>query len=229
MITVVGHRGAGGLSPENTFKSFEQAISLGVDAVECDVHVSADGRLVVMHDHTVDRTTNGTGAIAEMSLADIRRLDAGDGQPPPTLEELLDMVRGRCGLYCELKADGTEAPAAQAVSSRGMDEDVLFISFDAQRLANIHKLLTSARTSLLFGRERFDDIFPAIQLAKAEMIGVHHRDLCLDTVARATEAGLAVAVWTPNTTAEMAAMIAMGVESITSDFPDLVLALLRKS
>jgi glycerophosphoryl diester phosphodiesterase len=228
MITVVGHRGAGGLSPENSFKSFEQAISLGVDAVECDVHVSADGRLVVMHDGTVDRTTNGTGAIADMFLADIRRLDAGDGQPPPTLEELLDRVRGRCGLYCELKADGTPAPAAEAVNSRGMDDDVLFISFDAQRLANIHKLLPSARTGLLFGRESFDDILPAIQLARAEMIGVNHRDLSLNTVARAAEAGLQVGAWTPNTTAEMAAMIAMGVVSITSDFPDRLLALLHK-
>jgi glycerophosphoryl diester phosphodiesterase len=227
VITSVGHRGAAGLSPENTLAGFQQAMDLGVDAVECDVHVSADGRLVVMHDATVDRTTNGTGALAEMSLDEIRRLDAGDGQPPPTLEQLLDLTGGHCGLYCELKADGTEALAAEAVARRDMVGEVLFISFAAQRLANIHEILPSARASLLVGPERFDEIVANVELAKAEMIGVHHRYLCPDTVTRAAQAGLAVGAWTPNTTAEMAAMIAMGVDSITTDFPDRLLGLLR--
>ena len=120
MTEVVGHRGAKGLVPENTLPSFEAAIAFGCDATECDVHLSADGHLVVCHDHTVDRTTNGTGAIAAMTLTELRVLDAGNGAQIPLFEEVLALVKGRITLLCELKGDGTADAAVAAVRTAGM-------------------------------------------------------------------------------------------------------------
>ena len=92
MVYVVGHRGAAGVLPENTLAGFRYAIELGVDYVECDVHLSRDGQLVVMHDATVDRTTDATGAICDLDFNRIRALDAGEGEQIPTLDEVLALV-----------------------------------------------------------------------------------------------------------------------------------------
>src|SRR4051794_23137839 len=103
----VAHRGASAYEPENTLRAFEKAIELGADMSEIDLHLSKDGELIVMHDYSVDQTTNGHGAIKEMTLEEIKRLDAGQGEQVPTLQEVIDLVRGRNGLYIELKAEGT--------------------------------------------------------------------------------------------------------------------------
>src|SRR5262252_5883544 len=100
---VGGHRGNPAEHPENTLASFRSAIELGVDLIECDVHLSADGELIVIHDHTLDRTTNGTGLVVQRSLADLRRLDAGGGERIPVLAEVCELARDRVGLAVELK------------------------------------------------------------------------------------------------------------------------------
>src|SRR5438046_1238870 len=94
-IIVTGHRGAAGLEPENTLRSFRRACDLGVDRVETDVHLTRDRRLVCIHDATVDRTTDGSGAVGDLTLEEIRRLDAGKEERIPTLTEAIDVVRGR--------------------------------------------------------------------------------------------------------------------------------------
>src|SRR5712691_9894392 len=97
-IFVTGHRGAAGLEPENTLRSFRRACELGVDRIETDVRLTRDGRLVCLHDATVDRTTDGTGPMAEMTFDQLHRLDAGHGERIPTLEGALATVRGRAVL-----------------------------------------------------------------------------------------------------------------------------------
>ena len=101
----IGHRGAAGHAPENTLASIEKAIALGADLVELDVQRTRDGYLVIIHDKTVDRTTDGTGSVSRMTLATLRTLHAGDGQRVPTLEEALQVANGRVGLIPEIKAD----------------------------------------------------------------------------------------------------------------------------
>src|SRR5205823_15082801 len=115
-ILVTGHRGAAGLEPENTLRSFRRACDLGVDRIETDVRLTRDDRLICVHDAAVDRTTNGVGPVAEMSFDQLRWLDAGDGERIPTLEEALATVRGRAVLQIELKGEGTARPTLEVLA-----------------------------------------------------------------------------------------------------------------
>ncbi len=103
MPNIVGHRGAPFEEPENTLRSFKRALALGVAAVELDVQLTKDGRLAVIHDDTLDRTTNGKGRVQEFTLAELKQLDAGRGEPVPALEEVFDLVRGTAHLLVEMK------------------------------------------------------------------------------------------------------------------------------
>lgn len=225
--TVIGHRGAAGLKPENTLASFEHAIELGVDAVECDVHLTRDGRVAVIHDDTADRTTDGTGRIAEMTLAEIRALDAGDGQRVPTLEELLSAVAGRCGLLCEIKADAAAAPAAEAVLASGVERDVIFISFALGRLVEVKRRRGDLQVGAVFGSDDLDEIDRALELGLSQ-VGLYYKAVSPAIVERVRAAGVSLGVWTPNRLSEMKAMIALGVDAITTDRPDILMDYLKR-
>jgi 5-deoxy-glucuronate isomerase len=117
---IVAHRGASAYEPENTLRAFRRAMEQGAEMSELDLHLSKDGALIVMHNATVDQTTNGHGAIRELTLAQIQRLDAGQGERVPTLPEVIDLVRGRHGLYIELKAEGTPRPTVDLLRANSM-------------------------------------------------------------------------------------------------------------
>jgi glycerophosphoryl diester phosphodiesterase len=238
-ILVVGHRGAAGLEPENTLGSFQKAVELGVDAVECDLHLSADGELIVIHDDRVDRTTNGKGKVAKMTLSQLRQLDAGKGGIPnairrvgnpqriPTFQELLDLIKGKVQLFCELKAEGTAGPAAAAAIDRGMADDILFISFKQQLLRQVKQARRSLRIGALFAVVRAALFDQALALG-IEQVGVQHKQISLGLVERVNKAGIALGAWTPNTPDEFRAMLALGVQQLTTDRPDLLLRHLRR-
>ncbi len=103
MAKIMGHRGAPADEPENTLGSFRRALAVGVAAVELDVQLTKDGRLAVIHDETLDRTTNGRGPVKNFTLAELKRLDAGRGEAIPSLEEVFDLVQGQAHLVVELK------------------------------------------------------------------------------------------------------------------------------
>lgn len=221
-IHVIGHRGAAALLPENTLAGFRFAMDLGVDGVECDVHVTHDGQAVVMHDEEVNRTTNGSGKVAELSLEQIRGLDAGGRQRVPTLADLLDLLAGRCHLYCELKVDGTQQPAIDAVLARNMQSCVTFISFDLQRLTDIRRHRQDLRIGALFAAPTMNDLAEAIQLGVC-YVGIHDRYVVPAAVDRIHRAGAAAGAWTPDNLDAMLAMTDLGVTHITTDRPDLLL------
>ena len=128
-MILTGHRGAAKLEPENTLLSIQKAIDLGVDQIEIDVHLTRDQHLVVIHDATVDRTTDGQGAIADFTLAKLKQLDAGKGERIPTLQEVIDLVSGKVILQIELKGPNTAEPVIQAVKQNSMENGVLLTSF----------------------------------------------------------------------------------------------------
>ena len=225
MVAVIGHRGAAGVAPENTLESFGRAIELGVAAVECDVRLSRDGHVVVMHDDAADRTTDGSGAIAELDFEAIRRLDAGAGQRVPALDEVLDAVAGRCDLLCELKAEGAAASVG-AAARRQMLGEVVFLSFRFDFLEEARRRAGDARIGALLAVPRSAEVERAAAMG-CEFVGVHYRNVSLAAVAKAHEQGMRMNVWTPNELWEMQAMIALGADTITTDRPDILLEHLK--
>jgi len=222
MVQVIGHRGIAGLEPENTLRSFRRAIDLGVDYVECDVRLTSDARLVLIHDETVDRTTNGAGRVVDMTFDAIRGLDAGHGERVPTLEELIDLIRGRVKAHIELKAEGTAEPVLRLVESKGMVADVALTSGDTERLKDLRALSAHVAIEQIFGDPPPDAIERALSV-RAQRLSVHHKHATADYVSAAHDAGLQVVAWPPNTEPQMQAMIDLGVDFICTDRPDILL------
>ena len=226
MIEVIGHRGAAGLEPENTLRSVRRAIELGVDRVEIDVRVSRDGGLVIMHDETVDRTTNGHGYVSELTLNELRSLDAGMGEKIPTLKEILEFTMGKAKLEIELKVPEATEPTIQLVEELNAEKDVIVISFMHELLERVHDLNPNIKTGALF----FDvpkDILQRALKVHACSIHVYYRNVNSELVKGAHRSGLEVAVWNPNRIEEMREMIGLGVDAIGSDRPDILIRLLR--
>ena len=222
MTYVCGHRGAAGLKPENTLAGFREAVAMGADFVECDVHLSRDGEIVVIHDDTLDRTTNATGAVRGLTLAEIRMADAGGGERVPTLDEVLDVVVPKARLLCELKND-TVVPAAVAkVRERGLLDRVTFISFNVAALTLARAQGADVKLGyLLFNPSEADIAFA--QYLKAESIDMDYRRACYHVIRAIHGAGLLARCWTPNDPVEFAALVGLGIDSITTDRPDLLL------
>lgn len=228
MVYVVGHRGAAKVLPENTLKGFRYAIDLGVDYVECDVHLTRDERLVVMHDARVDRTTNGAGAIRDLDFETVRGLDAGDGEQVPTLDEVLATVQGHVTLLCELKGEGVEAAAVRAVAERKMESEVIFTSFHVERLAAVRALGESYQLGAILPDPTQADIDQVLELGVVG-VGVHYKNLCLRIVERVKDAGLDLRAWNPDTLPEQKAMIALGADGIGTNRPDILMDYLKNA
>ncbi len=220
-MMVIGHRGCPGLRPENTLEGFAHALRLGVDAVECDVHLSSDGVPAVIHDASVDRTTPGRGAVVEFRMRDLRRLGV------PDLDAVLEEVGGRAQLLIELKAPGTAAAALKAVEDHGLLDSTTFLSFDLARLERVRSLAARARTGALFSGTE-GDVVAAARACGAAVLDIGHRALDAPLLAAARAAGLAVFTWTPNSEAELRAQVALGPDGVTTDHPDRLLALLGR-
>jgi len=226
MIEVIGHRGAAGLEPENTLRSVRRAIELGVDRVEIDVRISRDGRLVIMHDETVDRTTNGHGYVSELTFDDLRSLDAGMGEKIPTLDEILKFTMGKAKLEIELKVPEATEPTIQLIEELNAEKDVIIISFIHELLERVHDLNPNIKTGALFFEVPKDILQRALKV-HASSIHVYYRNVNSELVKEAHRSGLEVAVWNPNRIEEMREMIDLGVDAIGSDRPDILIQLLR--
>jgi len=215
----IGHRGACGHAPENTLASIEKAISIGCDFTEVDVQRTADESLILLHDERVDRTTNGKGAAAEMTLADIRKLDAGGGQVIPTLEEALATAGGRIGLILELKAEGLAYDVCGIVRASGFPGEIIYASFLHDELQHVRRADPDARTLVLFKRLSKDPAAEATRL-QATHVGLRFDTATLPLVKALHKARLRVFVYTVNRPADIARMRALGVDGIVSSHPD---------
>jgi len=222
MVYVVGHRGAAAVMPENTLKGFRYAIALGVDYVECDVHLSRDRRPVVIHDATVDRTTSGKGALRDLTFARIRSLDAGQGELVPTLDEVLEEVHEQAHLLIELKGLGVEEAAVEVVKAHGMVDDVTFSSFSLDRLAAVRAMGSELRLRAILPNPSDFELACAVEL-KAVGIDIRFSHASLHLVESAHRKGLEVLAWNPDSWREQMAMIALGVDGISSNRPDMLL------
>ncbi len=220
----IAHRGASALAPENTLAAIRCAIELGIPWVEVDVQACADG-LAVIHDDTLERTTDGHGPVATQPLAALHRLDAGDGERIPLPQEVLDLCRGRCAVNLELKGPDV-APRllpllARALAGDWPAEALLCSSFDWPQLQSLRAALPGLALGVLC--QRVD----AAAVAMARTLGARVLACALDqadaaAVAAAHGAGCALWVYTVNEAAVASRLAALGVDAVFSDRPQAV-------
>ena len=233
----IAHRGASGRFPENTLTAFAAAIEAGAQMCELDVQLTRDGAVVVMHDDTVDRTTDGHGAVRGMTLAELKRLDAGvrfgnefKGERIPTLEEVFALTRDRCGLNIEIKAAngkgkeaGIEAAVCDLVSKQifanGALETAMVSSFDWPALAIVRHLEPRTRIGLLASRWPARLVGAAFEL-RADTINPRSDMVTEDLCIAAHQRNLGVYAWTVDEPAEMRRLIACGVDGIMTNYPE---------
>ena len=222
-MMIIGHRGDGGDEPENTLKSFEKAIELGVDMVELDVHLTKDGHLVVIHDRKTDRTTGDKGPVSEDTLAEIKSLDAGEGEKIPTLEEVIELVDQRVPINIELKAIGTAEKVCEVIKfyvAEGWNySDFMVSSFEHNELHRFSELCPEVRIGVLMG-----DV-PLGYAEYAERLGAYSANIALEAaspkfVEDAHRRGIKVFVWTVNEPEDITLMKRLGVDGIITDFPE---------
>jgi glycerophosphoryl diester phosphodiesterase len=207
-----------GVEPENTLRSFVAAERAGLDVIELDLHLSKDGALVVIHDAEVDRTTDGSGAVADKTLAELRALDAGRGERIPVFEEVLDAVRAP--LQAEIKDVAAAKALAEVMHRRDLVSRVEVLSFHDEALTEISRLVPGVRTALVadhYGPE----VVERARAAGAGTLVLNIRRLTLEIVEQARAADLRVIGWVVNTLDQLRLARALELDGATTDQPEI--------
>jgi glycerophosphoryl diester phosphodiesterase len=247
-LSRVAHRGGSLLAPENTLAAFGQALTLPIDTIELDVQITSDGHAVVFHDNSVDRLTEGTGNILDLSLSHLRSLNAAahfsGGWPQreiiPTLREVLALLHGRKQVYIEAKNSKRDdvygyypriaETIVEEVRAAGMLQQVVVISFDWQVLADVRSLAPELHLGMIVGREWWSRQSPERLLAtlfeqasalQCQWLNMDYSLFTPDILDAIHEHGLKQGLWTVNTLPELQHFAAAGVDSLTTDRPDL--------
>jgi glycerophosphoryl diester phosphodiesterase len=226
---IIAHRGASEEEPENTLRAFRRAAELGADMVELDLHLSRDGELVVIHDARVDKTTDGSGEVRTLTLAELRRLDAGRGERIPTLQEVIETLQSRCRLYIELKAAGTPAAAVETVTRAGLAEEVIIGSFQPDLVREVRARAPQIATSLLVRAGVTDPVLPTLDA------GAAYAHLCWERwtpnptelltpelLGRIRAAGLGIVLWHEERPEVIARLRGLPVDGVCGNRPELL-------
>ncbi|MVP01644.1 glycerophosphodiester phosphodiesterase [Paenibacillus lutrae] len=235
---IIAHRGAKGLAPENKLGAFRLGLEQGCEAIELDIHLSADGELIVIHDATLDRTTDGQGEILAKSLAEIKAVDAGSwyseaykGETVPTLGEVFDLVPESVMINVELKVDGAiEQKLVDFVRERGCFGQVVVSCFDHKCLRRIKQMEPQIRIGLLYGNKMWDPVGYARSF-DVDVYSLHpyHQIIEAEDVEKAIEHGLQVYPYTANTEEELHKLMAIHVSGIITNYPARLKELLDRN
>lgn len=245
---IIGHRGASGLAPENTLAAFHLAADLGVHSIETDLQLSRDGRLIIFHDSTLARTTDGRGRVSGKSLDELKRLDAGswfrrrvpgkraarpfNAERIPTVEEVLVFARERnIRLYLEMKTasgSGAEEAVVAAIRAAGALDRCHVICFDLDVLARVRELEPAIPLGYLFSkRMRVRTAVDRAVDAGADTLLPRANRVTAKLVAEARRRDLNVVTWTVNKPKQMKKLISLGIDGIMTNYPGQLAALLR--
>jgi len=221
----IGHRGAMGYAPENTLKSFQKALELGVDMIELDVCKCKSGELVIIHDDKVNRTTDGEGYIIDKIFEEVRSLDAGEGEKIPTLQEVLDLVDQKVEVNIELKGDNTAEPVAKLIDEyikKGWKDSCFLVSsFNHYELKKFKELKPNIRVGALIGgiplgysefakELKAYSLHPTLEFINKELVDNAHKN------------GLKVLVYTVNDKDDINKMKELRVDGLFSNYPDRI-------
>ena len=236
---VIGHATAAGEAPANTLAGVRAALAAGCEAMEIDVQLAADGVPVLLHDTTLDRTTNLRGPVRDVPSAELARADAGGGEHVPTLAEVLALVDGRLSVFCELKATPGDADqdarlvegVLAAVDAAGATAWCGIHSFDpviVERARAAQPRLSAAIISVPVDGEGAERLFAAVLKRGAQAISLHHGAIDAALVRAAKRRQLTVWTWTVDTEADWAKVIAAGVDGIITNVPHALRAYLAR-
>ena len=226
-----------GHAPENTMASFRKGLELGADIIEFDVHLSKDGHVIVMHDHAVNRTTNGTGLIRDKTLKELKSLDAGSwfgrgfaGEVIPTLNEVLEWAKGKTRIAIEIKNGpiyypGIEERVVDALRGSQMIDTAVVISFDHFSVRRVKEIEPTVATGILLAARPIDIVAMAVA-ANANVILPAWAYVTPDIVARAHQSNLAVHTWVVNEVTDMQFVLSLVVDGIGTNYPERLRALI---
>ena len=229
-IIVTGHRGASGHAPENTLSAMKVAIEMGAEFSELDVQETADGEIILLHDSSLKKTSGVDKNIWEVNYADLKDLDVGSwfseeykNEPIPTLQEVIDLVKGKMKLNIEMKANKHEKMLAERTLKVVTDNDfldqVIFTSFKFDEIRKIRKINKEAKVGYIFGKMPQDvDVFSE----DVDLLSVNIKTVDAAFMKKAKDAGMEVAVWTVNKPEDMKRMIEIGVDDIITNYPDVL-------
>ncbi len=246
-IQVIAHRGASGDAPETTLAAYRLALQIGVDGIEMDVHRLRDGVIVAIHDSDVKRTTNGKGQISELTLAELKALDAGSwfnkafpkkarpefvGLKVPTLQEIIDLAKeSSVTLYIEAKDPERYAPDFETsllsiIRSNQVEKRARLLSFSPQSISKIKSSDPSIRTTLLISAGK-DPVGAALQVS-ADELAIRHDLATHSIVDTGHKNSLSISVWTVDRQADLQRMIRLGVDCIITNYPEQLNRLLGR-
>ena len=216
-VLIIAHRGASAYAPENTLDSFKKALSMGARAIECDVRMSKDKKLVVIHDETIDRTTKGKGFVRDFSAEELKKHSI------PELKELLELMKNKdILLLIEIKEPGTEKQVINLLKDERMETRSAIVSFYPEVIEKAKKLDNKIRAGLIFSRISGKEIETAIKI-KADWILPRRSLIDKEIIAEAHDEGIKVYTWTIDDKEEAKKAIELGLDGIASNKPDLLL------
>lgn len=225
-MRIVAHRGVPHLAPENTIASFAKALELGATAIELDVHLTSDGRLAVLHDETVDRTTNGAGRVLDLTLEDIQRLKIDGGLRIPSLDEVLDWAApANVFIHVEIKASIALRPAVELLMKKNFVGRARISSFWHRAVQQVKSICRELETGVLYSASPVQNTQLAID-AGADALHPHHSYVTEELVRDARARGLKLTTWTVDNASELERLAALGVDEVVTNVPDTALKVL---
>jgi len=224
-IIVIAHRGGGQLFFENSFSAFKGVQQLGVDAVECDIQVTADGQLAIMHDSNLKRTTGINRKVSELTSEEIKNIKLLNNENIPMLDDLITEVD--ILLVIELKSIGTVEPLLKTISQHPeMINRCIFISFYHEALLYLKNKFPSANCAALIAGFPVDPV-SMVRNCGCNTISLNYEGIAKEYVDRCHKSSINVSVWTPNTIEDITTSLNAGVDAIASDRPDIVIEILN--
>lgn len=236
---VIAHRGASAYAPENTHSSFRKAIDLKAEMIELDIVLSKDGVPIIIHDETLDRTTNGVGAPSDYTVEELKKLDVGawfdekfKGEPFPTLEELLSYTKDKIAVNIEIKHEAVTGNAnggvvdktLEVVKKAGVEKQVIFSSFDYRVMEHLEKLAPEMPKAILYEESQSDDLLPSqlVEKYKVDAFNCSPRQLSDAWLQDLKDNQIPFFIYTVNDTNMMKSLIDKGAAGIFSDKPDVL-------
>jgi len=234
-ILNIAHRGCSSLYPENTLSSFRKALEIGVDGIELDVRFTKDKEIVIIHDPSVDRTTNGKGRVSELTLKQIKKLSIIERKSGrltqeriPLLKEVIDLIKNKTTLWIEMKEEGGEEEIIKLLEREGVINNVVLISFNPQSLKKVKEIDPLISTGIIVGNTRgtSSNFLERVLGCYAEIVDMEQKFINEEIVKVTHSHGRMVGVWTVNERKKMKKFIEMGAEVLTTDYPQVLKELL---